>query len=314
MSRKELKPKKRINDRDYHLMILPAFILVLIFCYGPMLGLIMAFKKFSPRKGFFHSPFVGLDNFIYAFKIPGFWNVVKNTLYISIWKIAGNIIVPVIFALLLNEVSNRYFKKCVQTVVYFPHFLSWIILAGLFLDILSPSDGFVNEILMFFKIKPIFFLGDKHWFPTTMVITDIWKEFGYGSIIYLATLTTIDSTLYEAASIDGAGRFRQTFTITLPALLPTILLMLMLSLGSILNAGGTLSASGSSGFEQIYNLYSPQVYETGDILETLVFRLGLTNGLYGVATAIGMIKSLISMSLMVLGYYLAYKIFDYRIL
>lgn len=306
------KGKKR--DLPLHLMILPGVILTLIFSYGPMMGLIMAFQDFSPKDGFLGSEFVGLKNFIYVFKIPGFWQIVSNTLLISVLKIIFSIIVPVIVALLLNELVGAKFKRTVQTIIYFPHFLSWIILGGLLIDILSPSEGMVNKLIKLFGGTPIYFLGDKAWFPYTMVITDVWKEFGYGTIVYLAALTSIDPTLYEAASIDGAGKFKQMLNVTLPALVPTILLMLMLSLGGILNAGGTASAAGSSGFEQIYNLYSPQVYETGDIIETLVFRLGLGNGQYSVATAIGFIKSMISFILMSFGYWLAKKTANYEII
>lgn len=305
---------KRRRELPLHLMILPGSILILIFSYLPMFGLVMAFQKFSPRRGFFGSEFIGLENFEYVFRLPGFWQIVYNTLLISILKIVLSIVVPVLVALLLNELSGRRFKRTVQTVIYFPHFLSWIILAGLFIDILSPSEGFVNSAIRLLGASPIYFLGDKQWFPYTMVLTDVWKEFGYGTIVYLAALTGIDPTLYEAAEIDGAGRLRQTINVTLPALMPTILLMVMLSLGSILNAGGTVSASGSSGFEQIYNLYSPQVYETGDILETLVFRLGLGSGQYSVATAIGLLKSLITLVLMSFGYWLAKKTANYEIL
>ncbi|MDL2323977.1 ABC transporter permease subunit [Ruminococcaceae bacterium OttesenSCG-928-A16] len=314
MKKKNPLAAKRMKTLPLHLMILPGAILVFVFSYLPMFGLVMAFQNFSPAKGFFGSDFVGLANFRYAFKIPGFWQIVYNTLLISILKIILNIVVPVIVALLLNELISTKFKRTVQTVIYFPHFLSWIILAGLFIDILSPSEGIVNTIIRFFGGNPIYFLGDKNWFPYSMVFTDVWKEFGYGTIVYLAALTSINPTLYEAAEIDGAGRFKQTLHVTLPALAPTILLMGMLSLGGILNAGGTVSASGSSGFEQIYNLYSPQVYETGDILETLVFRLGLGNGQYSVATAIGLIKSAISCGLMTFGYWLAKKTANYEIL
>lgn len=312
---KEIRTKgfKR-SELPLHLMLLPGVILTLIFSYGPMFGLVMAFQNFSPKKGLFRSEFAGLKNFEYVFNIPEFWQIIQNTLYISVLKILLGIIVPVIIALLLNEVVSKKFKKTVQTVIYFPHFLSWIILGGLLIDILSPSEGMVNHFIKMLGGNPIFFLGDKNWFPLTMVISDVWKEFGYGTIIYMAALTSIDPTLYEAASIDGAGKFKQMLNITLPALWPTILLTLMLSLGGILNAGGTSSAAGSSGFEQIYNLYSPQVYETGDIIETLVFRLGLGNGQYSVATAIGLIKSIISFALMSFGYWIAKKKANYEII
>jgi putative aldouronate transport system permease protein len=296
-----------------HLMLLPGVILVFIFSYGPMFGLVMAFQKFSPRKGFLGSEFVWLDNFAYAFKLPGFWQIIYNTLLISVLKIILGILIPVLVALMLNELLNRHFRRVIQTVIYFPHFLSWIILSGLFIDILSPSEGVVNHIIRLFGGESIFFLGDKNWFPYTMVLTDTWKEFGYGTIVYLAALTSVDPTLYEAAGIDGAGRLKQTFHVSLPAMAPTILLMTMLSFGGILNAGGTVS-SGGSGFEQIYNMYSPQVFQTGDILDTLVFRLGLGNGQFSVATAIGCVKSIISFLMMGGGYWLAKKTANYEIL
>ena len=306
---------KRLKNWSLHLMLLPGVIFLFIFSYLPMFGLIMAFLNFSPRKGFFGSDFVGLANFEYVFRLPRIWNIVYNTLLISILKIIFSIIIPVLVALLLNELISRKFKRTVQTIIYFPHFLSWIILAGLFIDILSPSEGIVNAVIKSFGGNPIYFLGDKNWFPYTMVFTDIWKEFGYGTIVYLAALTSINPVLYEAAEIDGAGRFKQTLSITLPALTPIIMLMGMLSLGGILNAGGTVSTSGSSGFEQIYNLYSPQVYETGDIVETLVFRLGIGGGgQYSVATAIGFVKSVITLVLMTFGYWLAKKTANYEIL
>jgi putative aldouronate transport system permease protein len=310
---KLLSTKQRRN-LPLHIMILPGMAMVFVFSYLPMFGLVMAFQNFSPRKGFFGSDYIGLANFEYAFRLPGFWQVVYNTLLISILKILFSIIIPVLVALLLNALISNLYKRTIQTIIYFPHFLSWIILAGLFIDILSPSDGAINAVLKFLGANPIYFLGDKNWFPYTMVITDIWKGFGYGTIIYLAALTSIDPGLFEAAEIDGAGRFKQVLYITLPSLMPVIMVMGMLSLGGILNAGGTVSASGSSGFEQIYNLYSPQVYETGDILETLVFRLGLGGGQYSVASAVGMVKSVFTFLLMSLGYWLAKRIANYEIL
>jgi putative aldouronate transport system permease protein len=294
-------------------MLLPGVVLVFIFSYGPMFGLVMAFQDFSPRKGFFGSAFVGLENFAYALRIPGFWQIIHNTLLMSVLKIVLGIVTPVLVALMLNELVSRRLKRVVQTIIYFPHFLSWIILSGLFIDILSPSEGVVNHIIRLLGGRPVFFLGDKNWFPYTMVLTEVWKEFGYGTIVYLAALTSVDPTLYEAAGIDGAGRLKQTLHVSLPAMAPTILLMTMLSFGGILNAGGTVS-SGGSGFEQIYNMYSPQVYQTGDIFDTLVFRLGLENGQFSVATAMGCFKSVISFVVMSSGYWLAKKTANYEIL
>ena len=194
-------------------------------------------------------------------------------------------------------------KRTVQTLIYLPHFLSWVILAGVFIDLLSPTEGIVNRFLGVFGLEPIYFLGDESWFPYTMVLTDVWKEFGFGTIIYLAALTGIDPTLYEAAVVDGAGRFRQTLHITLPGILPTIVLMTVLALGNVLNAG----------FDQIYNLLSPQVYSTGDIIDTMVYRLGLQQVQYSTATAVGLFKSVISFALISVSYLLAYKFADYQI-
>lgn len=295
------------RDLPLHFMMIPGVIIILIFSYGPMMGLVMAFQKFSPSKGFLHSEWVGLANFQYVLSLPNFWEVIRNTLFISVLKIIGSIVVPVVVTLLLNEVRLSGVKRGVQTIVYFPHFLSWIILSGILIDFLSPSEGIVNKFLTVFGVDPIYFLGNKLWFPITMIFTEIWKEFGYGTIIYLATLTAIDPTLYESAKIDGAGYWKQMWHITLPGLKPTILLMSVLAMGTILNAG-------TNGFEQIFNMYSPQVFKTGDIIDTLVYRLGLGSAQFSVATAIGMFKSIISFVLMALGYYIAKKTSDYQIL
>ena len=212
-------------------------------------------------------------------------------------------IVPVTVALMLNNVSSRMFKRTVQTVIYLPHFLSWIIMAGIFVEILSPSEGIVNHLLTLVGLKPVFFLGNATIFPWTMVVTDVWKSFGFGTIVYLASLTDIDPTLYEAAVVDGASRWQQTWFITLPGITGTIIMLSTLSLGNILNAG----------FDQIFNLYSPMVYSTGDIIDTLVYRTGILNNQYGVATAVGLLKSVVSLGLIGAAYSLAAKWADYRI-
>jgi putative aldouronate transport system permease protein len=235
--------------------------------------------------------------------MPTIFEVIRNTVLISLAKMAGGIIVPVIFALLLNEVSRGPLKRLYQTVVYIPNFLSWVILAGLFVDILSPSTGIVNQALGALNIKPVFFLGDKTAYPITMVVTEIWKGFGFGSVIYLAALTGIDPSLYESAEIDGAGRWRQTLSITLPSIMTTIVLMTVLSMANILNGG----------FDQIYNTYSPAVYPTGDILDTFVYRLGIQNAQFALSTAAGLFKSVVSFIFIVTSYYMADKVAGYRI-
>ncbi|OAB34772.1 protein lplB [Paenibacillus macquariensis subsp. macquariensis] len=284
-------------------MLLPGIVLVFIYCYIPMVGGIMAFQKFIPSKGLFHSKWVGLKNFEYLFSMPDFYQVLWNTVFIAILKIIFGLIVPITIAILLNEVGKSVVKRWVQTLIYLPHFLSWVILGGVLIDILSPSYGLLNQFLGIFSIKPIFFLGDNQWFPFTIVLSDVWKEFGFSTIVYLAALTAVNPSLYEAAVIDGANRWKQTWNITIPGILPIIVLMTTLSLGNVLNAG----------FDQVFNLYSPLVYESGDILDTLIYRIGLIDGQYGVATALGLFKSLISFALVSISYWLAYKIADYRI-
>lgn len=303
------KPSRRHNykalrEMPLHFMLLPGVVLVFIFSYIPMFGLTIAFQDFIPLKGLLgDQEWVGLDNFRYVFSLPTTWQVVGNTLFIATMKIVAGLIVPITFALMLNEVRNRIFKRSVQTIVYFPYFLSWIILGGILIDILSPSSGIVNQFLGLFGIEPIYFLGDNNWFPYTMVISDVWKNFGFNTVIYLAAITSIDPSLYEAASVDGAGRWRQTWHITLPGMRMIIILLMVLSLGTVLDAG----------FDQIFNLYSPQVYESGDIIDTLVYRMGLQQAQFGPSTAVGLLKSLVSFILITISYTIAFKVFKYRL-
>jgi putative aldouronate transport system permease protein len=294
---------RRLRELPLHLMLLPSVIIIVIYSYGPILGSYIAFQKYKPAYGLFGSPWVGLDNFRFLLEIPGSLQILWNTIYISFLKIIGMIIVPVTLALLLNEVGKSKIKRVIQTIIYLPNFLSWVILSGIIIEILSPSEGVVNQLIGMLGIQPIYFLGDKFWFPVTIIVTDIWKGFGFGTVIYLAALTSIDSTLYEASIVDGAGRLKQTFYITIPGIMPIVVLMSVLSLGNILNAG----------FDQVFNLYSPQVYETGDIIDTFVYRLGLEQAQYAPATAVGLFKSVVSFIFISLSYMLADKLANYRI-
>ncbi|MDQ0061893.1 ABC transporter permease [Paenibacillus harenae] len=289
------------QQRAFHLMLIPSVILVFIYSYLPLYGMIIAFQDYNPGLGF-KSHWVGMDNFEHVFRQPNFVRTIWNTLYMSFFKLIGGIVVPVIFALLLNEVARAALKRSFQTLVYVPNFLSWVIMAGIMIDILG-SDGIVNSLFVFLGAEPISFLGSPSMFPWTMIVTDIWKGFGFGTVVYLAALTSIDPGLYEAALIDGAKRWKQTIYITLPLLMPTIILMTVLSLGNILNAG----------FDQIFNLYSPVVYETGDIIDTYVYRLGIQQAQYSVGAAVGFFKSIVSCILLVLSYILAYRVAGYRI-
>lgn len=295
--------KRFRRELALYLMLLPAVVLMLIYAYGPMVGIVIAFQRFLPGRGLFGSPWVGLDNFRFMFNMPTIFQVVWNTIFISSMKIIAGIMVPVTVALMLNEVQHKTFKKSVQTIIYLPHFLSWVILSGILIDILSPSEGVVNFLLGFFGFESIFFLGDDKVFPYTLVVTDVWKSFGFGTIVYLASLTGIDPTLYEAAVADGANRRQQAWHITLPGIKSTIILLSTLSLGNILNAG----------FEQVFNLYSPVVYKSGDIIDTLVYRTGLVNNQYGVATSVGLLKSVVAFILIGTSYKIAQKAAKYNI-
>ena len=297
-----MKQRKQ-STLPLHLMLLPAVVFLGIFNYLPMIGNVMAFQRFNPVRGFFGSRWTGMENLNYVFTMPDFPSVLWNTFFIAIMKMAAGIIVPVFFALLLNEVRSQRYKRTLQTIVYFPHFLSWVILASMMVDILSPSTGIVGMAMRAVGLQPVYWLGDPKVFPYTLVLTETWKEFGFGTIVYLAALTAIDPNLYEAAMIDGASRMQQTWYVTLPGILPVVMLMAILSMGSILNAG----------FDQVFNLYSPQVYATGDILDTLVYRLGIEDVQFGVATAVGLFKSLVSFVMLVISYTLAYKYTDYRV-
>lgn len=267
----------------FHLMMLPGMIMLVIFVFVPLFGSVMAFENYSPAKGIFGSKWVGFDNFQFIFSLPDSRQVFVNTLIIAFGKLVFNIIIPVLFAILLNEIRVKVFKKTFQTIAYLPHFLSWVVLATVVTNMFSLTGPF-NSVISSLGGTPIQFLADNNWFRQIMVATDVWKEFGYNSVVYLAALTSIDLGLYEAASIDGANRFKQILHITLPSLLPTIVLMTALNLGNILNAG----------FDQIFNLYNPIVYETGDIIDTYVYRIGMVERQYSIGTAVGLFKSVIS--------------------
>ncbi|ETT52955.1 binding-protein-dependent transport system inner membrane protein [Paenibacillus sp. FSL R7-269] len=292
------------KELPLHLMLLPGLVMIILFSYVPMAGVMIAFQKFIPAKGLFgDQKWVGLDNFEYVMNLPSFTQVLWNTLFISSLKLILGLIIPLVFSILLNELASNVIKRSVQTAIYLPYFLSWVVLGGILIDILSPSGGIVNEFLGWFGISKIFFLGDNDWFPFTLIASDVWKNFGYGTIVYLAAITGIDPGLYEAATIDGANRWHKTWHITIPGIRMVIVLLSVLSLGQLLNAG----------FDQVFNLYSPQVYESGDILDTFVYRIGLLDAQYGVATAVGFFKSIISLTLISSSYFLAYRFAKYRI-
>ncbi|MFD2328204.1 ABC transporter permease [Cohnella sp. GCM10020058] len=298
-----MKTNYRKRELPLHLMLLPGVILLLVYSYFPMAGVVIAFQKFVPINGLFNSKWVGLDNFRYVLDMPDIWQVMRNTVSIALMKMAAGLIVPLAIAILLNEIRSVLVKRGVQTLIYLPHFLSWVILGGILVEILSPSTGIVNELLVWLGFEPIYFLGSNGWFRFVLVFSDVWKEFGFSTIVYLAAITGINPALYEAATVDGAGHWKQMWYVTLPGMLPIIVLMATLSLGNVLNAG----------FDQVFNLYSPVVYESGDILDTLIYRIGLVDAQFGVATAIGLFKSVVSLALISISYGMAYRYANYRI-
>lgn len=283
-------------------MLIPGFVLLILFSIIPMSGIVIAFEKFVPAKGIWGSKWIGMKNFEYMFSLPDSRSIFTNTLVIAVSKILCQLIVPVFVALMLGEIRSVWFKRTVQTVIYLPHFLSWVVLGGIITNMCS-LDGIVNRMVMVFGGQPIMFLASNAWFRKVIILTDTWKEFGFGTVIYMAAMTGIDETLYESAQIDGATRMQRIWYITLPGILSTIVLMATLSLGNVLNAG----------FEQILTLYNPLVYQTGDILDTYVYRMGIENAQYGLATAVGLLKSVLSMILIILSYYMAGRFANYSI-
>ena len=304
---RNVKKKKTVtfkNTWPFHLLLLPGVVILVIYTVIPFFGNVIAFQNFKPILGFFRSKWVGLDNFKYMFKLPDTFKIFRNTLVIAVGKLVFNLLMSIFFAVLLNEVRSRFFKKTIQTIVFLPHFLSWVVLAMVFRDLLDGS-GIINQALLAMKIikEPIIFLGSNKWFQGIMISTDVWKEFGYGAIIFIAALTAINPELYEAAAIDGAGRFQQVLHVTLPGIAVTIVLVATLNIANVLNAG----------FDQIYNLYSPIVYSSGDVIDTYVYRMSFENGQYSLATAVGLMKSIISFLLIVTSNFCANRFAGYRI-
>lgn len=290
------------NSFHYSLMVLPGYIWLFLFSIVPMIGIVMAFQDFNPSKGWFGSPWVGLKWFEYLLVLPDAKQALWNTLIIAISKVVLNIVIPLIFALLLNEIMNMKFKKTVQTIVYLPHFISWVILGNIIGNIFSAS-GIFNLIVKAFGGEQVLLMTQPSTFQGLLVATDVWKEFGYNAVIFLAALTGISPSLYEAAAIDGASRWKSTIHITLPGLIPTIVLLSTLAMGNVLNAG----------FDQVFNMYNQLVITTADIIDTFVYRVGITNMSFSLATAVGLFKSVVSFVLVVTSYTLAYKFADYTI-
>ncbi|WP_339314866.1 ABC transporter permease subunit [Paenibacillus sp. FSL R10-2734] len=267
-----------------------AFAFFLVFKYGPLYGVVIAFKDFRVVDGIWGSPWVGFQHFQELFQNNDFYRLLKNTLLLNIYQLLFAFPAPIILAILLNEVRSRNFQRFIQTTMYLPHFVSWVIMSGLIIYFLSPTSGIAGEIMGWFGMEPIFFMGKKEYFRSIVVATSILKDLGWGSIIYFAALSGINPEMQESAIIDGANRWQRIIRINIPSIMPTIAIMFILSLGGFLSAN----------FEQIINLLNPVTYETGDVIDTYVYRVGLQQFQYSYTAAIGLFKSLVGL-LLILG-------------
>lgn len=293
--------KDIIKNRWLYVLLIPGVIWYIIYKYLPMLGLYIAFSDFSIVKGITGSEFVGLEYFKYIFfEHRNFWQLVKNTLAINVIKLVFYFPTPIIFALMLNEIMGIKYKRTIQTLIYLPHFVSWVVFGSIIITFLSPSEGVVNYLIQAFGGDAIFFLSEPKYFRWIVVASDIWKEAGWGTIIYLAAITGIDPQLYEAAKIDSANKLQLIRHITIPCISETIVVMLLLDIGRIMNVG----------FEQIYVLANPTVYSTGDVISTYVYRIGIGNGRFSLTTAIGLFQSVIGFSLLMTCNAISKKWFD----
>jgi len=301
-SRRKRRPGEWKLELTFHLMLLPAVILIIIFAYIPIAGNIMAFQDFRPFLSFTDSPFVGLDNFRFIFSLPTFSRAFRNTMVIAFWRTLMGLLVPLLLALLINEVLNNKFKRLTQTAMFLPFFLSWAVLGGVVRELFS-LQGPINQIISAFGADPYMFMASNNWFRTILVSTATWQGMGINMVVFLAAVTNIDPGLYESASLDGCSKIKQVWYITLPGMLPIIVLLSTLALGGLLNAG----------FDQVLVLYNPLVYETGDVIDTLIYRVGLQNRQFSIAAAMGLFRSLVNLSLVGISYFLAFKSTGYRV-
>ena len=294
--------KQLKRDRQLVLMLAPVIIFFILFAYYPLYGVIIAFKDFSITKGIMGSPWVGFKYFKQFFTSPFFPRLMRNTVLISVYSLLWGFPIPILFALLINEVKSKNFKRVIQTISYLPHFISLVIVCSMVIDIFS-SEGIINDIIFGFTGKRILFLGDPKWFRTVYVASGVWQTFGWNSIIYLAAITGINPDLYEASKIDGAGRLRQIWHVTLPGIKPTIVTLLILNIGKLMSVG----------YEKIILLYDSSTYETADVISTYVYRSGLLNSQYSYAGAVGLFNSAINIFILVLCNWVGKKFFDVRI-
>lgn len=284
------KIKKALSrDKYLWMLVLPGIIYYIIFSYTPMYGLVIAFKDFLPFKGIWDSPWVGFKWFEQFFDTYYFGRILTNTLLISLYSIVWGFPAPIIFALLLNEVQHKKFKRVSQTVSYLPHFISTVVIVGIVVNFLSPSAGIINNVIRALGGESINFMVEPEWFRTIYITSDIWQGIGWNSIIYLAALSGIDQELYEAATVDGASRLRKMWHITIPGILPTVVILLILRFGSVLNVG----------YEKIILMYNSQTYETADVIGSYVYRRGIAGGEYSFGTAVGLFQNVVNFMLII---------------
>lgn len=294
ISLKEITPRKRkVRIKamiSLYLLLAPTCVFLFVFNYIPMYGVLIAFQDYSVFQGIWGSEWVGLKHFDYFIHDAKFWSVMKNTLIINFYDLVFGFTAPIIFALLANEISSRYFKRTMQTISYLPNFLSWVVVSGIIYQVLSPTTGIVNNVLhTFFEIEPIYFMTEKYLFKPIAVISDIWKSVGWEAILYFAVIAGIDKSLYEAAWVDGASRFKQVIHVTLPGMAPMIVLLFLLKLASIFGIG----------FERIFLLQNPTVYDVSEVISTYIYRIGLERAQYSLTTAIGLTQSVMAFILLV---------------
>lgn len=282
--------KKIVRDRQLLIIFLPCVVFYLLFRYGPLYGLIIAFKDYSVFRGVMDSPWVGFEHFQSFFNSPDFWMLFRNTFLLGFLTLVFSFPFPILLAMLLNEVRVSWFKKGVQTASYLPTFLSVVIISSMIIDFLSPTNGIVNKIIGWFGFESKYFLIDPDWFRPIYILSEIWTNAGYESIVYLAAIAGISPTLYEAARVDGAGRFRMMFNVTLPSILPTILVMFILKTGQMITIG----------YEKVLILYNTMTYEVADVFSTYVYRKGLLDNDYSYGAAVGLFEAFVAMALLLI--------------
>lgn len=289
--------RELLKNYDLYLLLVPGIIFFIIFKYIPMAGYVIAFKHYNMFSGLWASEWAGFTYFRELVNVPNFWTIVKNTIMLNVYALIFGFPAPIILALMLNEVRAKVFKRVSQSLLYIPHFMSWIVLSGIIYNLLSPTYGSINEIIRTLGFEEIYFMIDGAWWVTTFIGSGIWQEAGWGTIIYLAAMSSIDPSLYEAAEIDGGGRFRKIWHITLPGIAPTITILLILSIGNM----------ATIGFEKIFALQNAAVLDVAQVISTFIYSYGLQQGNYSIATAVDTADSLINLALVLGANYMARK-------